>query len=128
LNFRRNKNVTFNLASLEFIRTFGNNTAKPRCRAAEATITVSADGYLMLPCFKNKKGKIKIEGTIKETLKKSKELAASQGALPICSGCMMWPYMIPSFFHRIDRYFFLNLRSLFDLYWKEYKLGKGVKS
>jgi hypothetical protein len=82
----------------------------------------------LLPCSKNRDGKIKIEGSIKDTLEKSNDKRKSQGRLEICGGCMMWPYMLPSFFNKVDKYFFLALRSLFNLYWKEYKIRKGAKT
>jgi MoaA/NifB/PqqE/SkfB family radical SAM enzyme len=122
-----NKNVSFNLAALEFMSAFGNNTKRPRCRASQAVITVTPDGSLMLPCSKNKEGKIKLEGSIRETLSTNKELAKATGKMEMCSGCMAWPYMIPSFLYKIDKYFFLNLWSLFELYRKEYGLNKGGK-
>jgi len=126
--FSKNKNVAFNLAALELIKSFGNNTEKPRCKASHATITLSPDNYLMFPCFKNKKGKIKIEKSIKESLEKAKDLNIHDGKMQICNGCMMWPYMLPSFSYKIDKYFILNLRSLFNLYWKEYKIKKGANT
>lgn len=125
--YASNKHVAFSHAALEFIRSFGNNEKKPRCRAAQASITVTPDLCLMIPCHKNKRGKIKIETSVKETLENSKGLSKEQGKMEICRGCMMWPYMIPSFFSKIDKYFFMSLWSLFDLYRKEYELQKGGK-
>jgi len=122
-----NPNVEFNLAALEFMKTFGNRRERPRCRAASSTVTISPDGHLIIPCFKNSKGKVKIEGSIKETLEKSGDAASSQGRLDICDGCMMWPYMIPSFFYKVDKFFVLNIWSLIRLYWKEYRIKKGEK-
>lgn len=122
-----NGNVAMSRAALEFIGSFGNNEKRPRCRASAATITVTPDLCLMIPCFKNKKGKIKIEGSVKETLESSKGLLKDQGRMDICHGCMMWSYMIPSFFSRVDKYFFLSLWSLLDLYRKDYRLKKGGK-
>jgi MoaA/NifB/PqqE/SkfB family radical SAM enzyme len=125
--FGYKSNVAFNLAALAFIKASGNNEKRPRCRAALAVITVTPDNCLMVPCIKNKEGKIKIEGSLKETLLASKKLSKMSGRLVICRGCMMWPYMIPSFLYKIDRYFFLNLWSAIDLYRKEYLLKKGGK-
>jgi hypothetical protein len=84
-------------------------------------------GALLIPCSKNREGKIKVEGSIKETLERSRDLMKKEGRMDICAGCTMWPYMIPSFLYKVDKYFFLNLWSLFDLYRKDYKLSKGGK-
>ena len=121
------KNVAFDLASLELASSFGNSRTRPRCRAYDTTVTITPDGDLMLPCFKNKGGKVKINGTIKSTLQAAREFKFSQGKMDICSGCMMWSYMIPSFFSGLDKYFFLNLRSIISLYWKEHRLRKELK-
>ncbi|MBU0672396.1 MAG: hypothetical protein KJ732_05140, partial [Candidatus Margulisbacteria bacterium] len=65
----------------------------PRCKAASSTITILPDGQQVTPCFFNQGG--------------------SQGREDICSSCMRWPYMIPSFAKGLDKYFWLNLYSNF---------------
>lgn len=96
------KNVIINYAALEFVKNGGNKIYFPRCRAQETTITILPDGNRVSPCFFNQKGK--------------------QGREDICSSCMRWPYMIPSFSRGIDRYVGLDLYSKFDA-WR-----KGVKT
>jgi MoaA/NifB/PqqE/SkfB family radical SAM enzyme len=88
--FKR-KSVLFNLAALEFVRAGGNRVILPRCRAKETTLTILPDGRRVFPCFFNPGGK--------------------QGREDICTSCMRWPYMLPSFSRRLDRYFWLNLYS-----------------
>jgi len=88
--FRR-RNVLVNLAVLEFNRKGGNRVIFPRCRARETTITILPDGKRIVPCFFNPDGK--------------------QGRQDICSSCMRWPYMLPSFSKGLDKYFWLNLYS-----------------
>lgn len=89
--YARRKNVLLNLAAIEFVKAGGNRTLYPRCRARETTITILPDGSRVEPCFFNPGGK--------------------QGKDPVCSSCMRWPYMLPSFEKGIDKYFWLNLYS-----------------
>ena len=89
--YSRHKNVLVNLAALELVKAGGNNVLLPRCRARETTITVLPDGREVSPCFFNRGGK--------------------QGKEAVCSSCMRWPYMLPSFAMGFDKYFWLNLFS-----------------
>jgi len=87
--YARRRNVLVNYAVLEFIRAGGNRVIFPRCRAKETTITLMPDGSRVSPCFFNPGGR--------------------QGKESVCSACMRWPYMIPSFSVGLDKYFWLNL-------------------
>lgn len=95
------KNVLLNLAVLEFVKAGGNKVILPRCKAEETTITIMPDGSRVSPCFFNQGGK--------------------QGREDICSSCMRWPYILPSFSKGFDKYFWLNLYSKLNA-WR-----KGVK-
>jgi MoaA/NifB/PqqE/SkfB family radical SAM enzyme len=87
------KSVLLNLAVLEFVKARGNRMLFPRCRAKETTVTVLPDGTQVAPCLYNQGGR--------------------QGRENICSSCMRWPYMLPSFSKGIDKYFCLNKYSNF---------------
>jgi len=89
--YARRKNVLVNLAVLEFVKAGGNKVLYPRCRAAETTITIMPDGSRVSPCFFNPGGR--------------------PGKEDVCSGCMRWPYMLPSFSRGIDKYFWLDRYS-----------------
>lgn len=89
--YSRRKHVILNYALLEFLKSGGNRVVWPRCRAKESTITILPDGSRVLPCFFNPGGK--------------------QGREDICSSCMRWPYMLPSFSKGLDKYYWLNLYS-----------------
>jgi MoaA/NifB/PqqE/SkfB family radical SAM enzyme len=89
--YARRKNVLVNLAVLEFIKAGGNKVLYPRCRARETTVTLLPDGRQVAPCFFNQGGR--------------------QGKEAVCSSCMRWPYMLPSFARGLDKYFWLNLYS-----------------
>lgn len=90
--FRR-RNVLLNLAALEFVKTGGNKLVFPRCKASETTVTILPDGSQVAPCFFNQGGR--------------------QGRETVCSSCMRWPYMLPSFSTGFDKYYLLNLYSNF---------------
>jgi MoaA/NifB/PqqE/SkfB family radical SAM enzyme len=89
--YSKRENVLADLAVLSFVDSGGNSTFLPRCRAKQATITILPDGSRVTPCFFNQGGK--------------------QGRETICSSCMRWPYLLPSFASGMDKYFFLNLYS-----------------
>jgi MoaA/NifB/PqqE/SkfB family radical SAM enzyme len=89
--YARRRNVLVNLAALEFTRAGGNRVYYPRCRAKETTLTVLPDGRRVVPCLFNPDGK--------------------QGQESVCSSCMRWPYMVPSFQLGFDQYYWLNLYS-----------------
>lgn len=85
------KNVLVDLAALAFIKSGGNKVLYPRCRAKERTVTLLPDGTTISPCFYNPGGR--------------------EGKEAVCSSCMRWPYMLPSFSLGVDKYFWLNLYS-----------------
>lgn len=87
----RHKRIFLNLAALAFIQEGGNKNLFPRCRAQETTVTLLPDGKRRSPCFFNPQG--------------------TQGKEYVCSSCMRWPYMLPSFAKGVDKYFWLNFYS-----------------
>jgi MoaA/NifB/PqqE/SkfB family radical SAM enzyme len=99
--------ILINLAVLEFLKSGGNNTLFPRCRAVDTVVTMMPDGSFVLPCFFNPTHKIFIEDYEKhlETAKRE------QGKRSNCLGCTRWPYMVPSFKNKFDRYLIWDLIS-----------------
>jgi len=89
--YGRRKNVLLNPAMWEFAKEGGNKNYLPRCRARETVVTILPDGNTATPCFFNQNGR--------------------QGKENVCSSCMRWPYMLPSFSLGLDKYFWLNLWS-----------------
>ncbi len=92
--YARRKNALVNLAALAFVKAGGNKSLYPRCRAKDTTVTVMPDGSRVSTCFFNPGGR--------------------PGKEDVCSGCMRWPYMLPSFATGVDKYFWLNLLSEFS--------------
>ena len=100
--YARQKNVLLNHAVLALVRDGGNRAVLPRCRAKQTTLTFLPDGSRVEPCFFNQGGR--------------------QGREHICTSCMRWPYMLPSFSIGLDKFFWLNLYSKFI------NQRKGIKS
>lgn len=124
--FVRKKIFAGNLAALKLLKKFGNNTDWPVCKAARAVVTITPDNQVVAPCYFNQKVKIKIDGKLKEIVNGAayQKALKMQGADGVCSGCLLWPYLIPSFWLRLDRYFFLNLYSNWVLLIKEYLMTR----
>jgi MoaA/NifB/PqqE/SkfB family radical SAM enzyme len=121
------KNVALNLASMEVLVKGGNDDRRPVCSAGDSTITLLPDNSLVLPCFYMQRSVIKIDEKLRDLLKR-REVQASvrvHGRDAQCKGCMAWPYLNPSFLHRLDKKLFLALYSLWSLFWKELNLKKG---
>ncbi len=104
-------NVGYNRAALAFIEAGGNDTQNPRCKAVDAVIAISPHDELLLPCYHFAQTGIPINGRLYELYKRSEEVESyrqSQGKLPVCEGCTVWCYLIPSFFKGLDKYWWLN--------------------
>ncbi|MBF2026013.1 MAG: radical SAM protein [Oscillatoriales cyanobacterium C42_A2020_001] len=104
-------NVGYNKAALAFIEAGGNDTQNPRCKAVDAVIAISPHDELLLPCYHFAQTGIPINGRLYELYKRSEEVESyrqSQGKLPVCEGCTVWCYLIPSFFKGLDKYWWLN--------------------
>lgn len=104
-------NLGYNRAALAFIEAGGNDTKNPRCKAVDAVIAISPHDELLLPCYHFAQTGVPINGRLYELYKQSEEVESyrqSQGKLPVCEGCTVWCYLIPSFFKGIDKYWWLN--------------------
>ncbi|MBU0687125.1 MAG: radical SAM protein [Candidatus Margulisbacteria bacterium] len=124
--FIKKKHVAGNLAALKLLSNYGNNLDWPVCKAARACVTITPDSHVVAPCYFNQKTKIKIDCNLKEIFhsEEYKNAFQYQGRSSRCSGCLIWGYMLPSFWFRLDRYFFMNLYSNWMLLLKEYILSK----
>jgi MoaA/NifB/PqqE/SkfB family radical SAM enzyme len=110
----KKQNVYVNMAEVEIFAT-GNVKEKPRCKAANAALAISPDGYLLYPCYHKVAQRIKFDwNTVKffET-PKWKQMQAKVGTMSFCDGCRNLCYLHPSFYYRADRYFVLS--ALADL-------------
>jgi MoaA/NifB/PqqE/SkfB family radical SAM enzyme len=108
---KRYGNVGYNKAAIEFVRSGGNDTENPRCKAVDAVIAISPNDELLLPCYHFAQKPVPIEGRLYELYRESEiveEYRQSQGRLSVCEGCTVWCYLIPSFFKGFDKYWLLN--------------------
>jgi MoaA/NifB/PqqE/SkfB family radical SAM enzyme len=108
---RQYDNLGYNKAALAFIEAGGNDTKNPRCKAVDAVIAISPHDELLLPCYHFAQTGVPINGRLYELYKQSEEVESyrqSQGKLPVCEGCTVWCYLIPSFFKGLDKYWWLN--------------------
>lgn len=104
-------NLGYNKAALAFIEAGGNDTKNPRCKAVDAVIAISPNNEILLPCYHFSQQAVPIEGRLYELYKQSEqveEFRQTQGTLPVCEGCTVWCYLIPSFFKGFDKYWWLN--------------------
>ncbi len=104
-------NLGYNKAALAFIEAGGNDTKNPRCKAVDAVIAISPNNEILLPCYHFSQQAVPIEGRLYELYKQSEqveEYRQTQGTLPVCEGCTVWCYLIPSFFKGFDKYWWLN--------------------
>ncbi len=59
----KEKNVYVNMAEVEIFGD-GNVKEKPRCKAANAALAISPDGYLLYPCYHKVAQRIKFDWNI----------------------------------------------------------------
>jgi MoaA/NifB/PqqE/SkfB family radical SAM enzyme len=84
----------------------GNDSRKPRCKAVSATVVISPDDRLLLPCFHHEQEAIPIAGNLKQALDDPRRLnwLSKQGRAGFCQGCSINCYLAPSLPYRLDRY------------------------
>jgi MoaA/NifB/PqqE/SkfB family radical SAM enzyme len=118
-NLAKQKNVYVNMAEVEIFAT-GNVKEAPRCKAANAALAISPDGYLLYPCYHKVAQRIKFDWNIVNFFEtpKWKEMQDRVGKFTFCDGCRNLCYLHPSFYYQKDRY--MALSALADLrYLKE---------
>lgn len=105
--------VYLNHAFHRLIKKGGNDPLRPRCRAVTATIVISPENDLLLPCFHQAKYKIPIEANLIDIVRSNqyRQVKQKQGRFSFCRNCTINCYFDPSFLYRIDSYFWLSLIS-----------------
>ncbi len=119
----RNKGVYLNEAFIQLRKDGGNHIADPICRAASASIVISPDNKLLLPCYHLGIKALDINDRLYQlyTSPKVKKLIAMEGKYPQCEGCSINCYMQPSFAVEVNRYWWKALPSTL-----KYNLAKGT--
>lgn len=108
----RQHNVYVNLAETSFFDQ-GNSKEKPRCRAANAVIAISPDGYVLYPCYHQVTTKIPLDQHFVRLFESQKwrQMQDEVGRFDFCHGCRNLCYLHPSFLYRYDRLFVLSAFS-----------------
>jgi MoaA/NifB/PqqE/SkfB family radical SAM enzyme len=121
-------NSAFNLLR----RRGGNQVKFPRCRVVDSTIVISPDNKLILPCYHFRQKSIdlseesakipkKQNGNLLRQIQNSKMwkyYQRRQGRFDFCQGCHLNCYFDPSFFYKIDDYFWTSLVAK-SRYWHD---------
>lgn len=103
-------NTVVMLHFLELYRDDGKYL-RPLCSACRQTLTVAADGSIIVPCYHSKDRKfLRHNGNIQELLN-SEEFMYFQnnsGKFPQCRQCTISPYFGISFSYSLNKYFLLQ--------------------
>ncbi len=121
-------NVYVNLGETAIFEK-GNLKEKPRCRAANAVIVVSPDGYVLYPCYHMVTTKIPLDRNFEKLFhsRKWQQMQDEVGRFDFCHNCRNLCYLHPSFTYRYDRLFVLS--NLSDIrYLRERKRIEGQRA
>ncbi len=116
----REKNVYVNWGELRVFEQGGNQIENRSCKASNAVIAISPDGYILYPCYHKIAQRIKFDWNIIEFMKSDrwKQMQSKAGKFQFCDDCSNLCYIHPSFYYKLDRNFVLS--ALADIrYMKE---------
>lgn len=102
----RQADVQMSRGKLRFIQQGGNNAKNPVCEAVKDVATISADNFLVLPCYHHITKRISLKNGLRPALWNSKRTSTMSkcGQFRFCQGCSIWCYIVPSFMsHILDR-------------------------
>lgn len=107
------KNVYVNWAELRVFEEGGNQIEKKVCRASNAVLAISPDGYLLYPCYHKIAQRIKFDRNIIKFFETNrwKEMQDRAGKFKFCDDCSNLCYIHPSFYYKFDRNFVLSALS-----------------
>lgn len=91
------------------------NGKRFRCSASRQTLTIAANGDIMLPCYHAQKREfLSWNRNLKEVLDNPifKQYSNSTGNLEICQDCVVSPYFGTSCVYRLDKFFLLTAFSV----------------
>lgn len=113
LKLRRKKFLYNNTAFLKLMMEGGNRTESSRCKAVSATVVISPEGDLLLPCFHHAVECVNLGEGIKAARKTTvfKRALQKQGKYDFCAGCTINCYFDPSFVYTPDSLFFRSLMA-----------------
>lgn len=117
----KKKGIYLNHAFLKLRENGGNQVSEPVCKAASATVVISPENKLVLPCYHLGLKEFEIDGKLEELYlsEEVQALVALEGRLPACQGCTINCYMQPSFAVEINKYFWHALPSTLKYNWEK---------
>ncbi|MEM0995885.1 MAG: radical SAM protein [Bacteroidota bacterium] len=106
-------NIYLNQSFLDLRLQGGNRVSDPICKAGSATVVISPENKLILPCYHLGLEAIPINGNLEELYRRPAVQAeiAQEGRHPKCEGCVINCYMEPSMAVELNRYFWRSARS-----------------
>ena len=127
--------VYVNKAFHQLRRSGGNSTTAPRCRVMDSTIVISPDNKIVVPCYHFQQLNLSLhEHANMDDLKDLKSWRRSfawkyyqknQGRFKFCQGCHLNCYFDPSFFYKVDSYFWQSLLAK-SRYWRDKYIRKKM--
>lgn len=104
------KNVYVNWAEIRVFQEGGNQIDHKACRAANAVLAISPDGYLLYPCYHKLAQRIKFDWNIIDFFKTERweQMQDKAGKFNFCQDCSNLCYLHPSFYYGRDRNFVLS--------------------
>jgi len=113
LNLRQKKYLYNNTAFLKLMMEGGNRPQSSRCKAVSATVVISPEGNLLLPCFHHAVETVNLGEGIKAARKSTafKRALQKQGKYDFCAGCTINCYFDPSFVYTPDSLFFRSVMA-----------------
>lgn len=105
--------IYLNEAFLQLRLAGGNDPQNPVCHAGSATVVISPENELVLPCYHLGLKKIPIQGRLAQIWNETSVVAEREkaGKLPECKGCAINCYMEPSMAVDTGKYFIPSFRS-----------------
>lgn len=101
----REKNVYVNWAEIRVFEQGGNQVEHRACKASNAVLAISPDGYLLYPCYHKLAQRVKFDWNIVDFFQtdKWKQMQDKAGKFKFCDGCSNLCYIHPSFYYSFDR-------------------------
>jgi MoaA/NifB/PqqE/SkfB family radical SAM enzyme len=101
----REKNVYVNWAETNVFAAGGNKKENRTCKASNAVLAISPDGYLLYPCYHKLAQRIKFDWNIIDFFASDKwqQMQDKAGKFNFCDGCSNLCYIHPSFYYQLNK-------------------------
>jgi MoaA/NifB/PqqE/SkfB family radical SAM enzyme len=104
------KNVYVNWGETRVFAQGGNHIEKRACKASNAVLAISPDGYLLYPCYHKIAQRVRFDWNIIDFFETErwKRMQEKAGRFKFCETCSNLCYIHPSFYYSLDRNFVLS--------------------